>query len=76
MKKEELTIMKAIALCYKPYLKPEEAQIYCNLARTQLAKRCDEYGVYKTAGGYYKKEDLDSMLEGDAIIQTKKTGGK
>lgn len=57
--------MRAIALCFKPYLKPEEAMIYCNLAHTQLAKKLGEFGIYKTATGYYKKEDLDSMMSGD-----------
>jgi len=54
--------MRAVALCFKPYLKPEEAMIYCNLSRTRLALKCEEYGVYKNASGYYKKEDLDLIL--------------
>ena len=54
--------MKAIAICFKPFLKPEEAMIYCNLGRTQLAKKCDEAKVYKNNSGYFKKEDLDRML--------------
>jgi len=38
LSKETATIiMKAIALCFKPYLKPEEAMIYTNLGRTRLA---------------------------------------
>ena len=45
MKKEELAVMKAVAICFKPYLKPEEAMIYCNLGRTQLTKRCEEFGI-------------------------------
>lgn len=57
--------MRAIAICFKPFLKPEEAMIYCNLGRTQLAKKCEEAGVYKNGGGYYKKEDLDKMMAGD-----------
>jgi exoribonuclease II len=61
---KELVTMRAVALCYKPYLKPEEAMIYCNLGRTQLAKKCEEFGIYKNASGYYKKEDLDQMLSG------------
>ena len=56
--------MKAISLCFKLYLKPEEAMIYCNLRRTQLAKKCEEYGVFKNINGYYKKEDLDLILSG------------
>ena len=61
---EERAVMKAVAICFKPYLKPEEAMIYCNLGRTQLAKKCDEYRVYKNHSGYFKKEDLDRMLAG------------
>ena len=56
--------MKAISICFKPYLKPEEAMIYCNLGRTQLAKKCDEYGIYKNINGYYKREDLELILSG------------
>ncbi|MGC4036909.1 MAG: hypothetical protein QM764_13205 [Chitinophagaceae bacterium] len=62
--KSDKLIMKAIAICYKPYLKPEEAMIYCNLARTQLARKLDEYRIYKSSTGYYKKEDLDRMMQG------------
>lgn len=64
MKQEELVTLKAIAICFKPYLKPEEAMIYCNLGRTQLTKRLEEMGIYKNASGYYKKEDLDLMMSG------------
>lgn len=65
-REEEKIMMKAIALCFKPYLKPEEAQIYCNLGRTQLAKRCEEFLVFKNNSGYYKKEDLDRMMSGES----------
>lgn len=54
--------MKAVALCIKPYLKPEEAMIYTNLERTRLALKCQEYGMYKNANGYYSREDLDLIL--------------
>ena len=64
VKKYERTVMKAVALCFKPFLKPEEAMIYCNLGRTQLNKKCEEYGIYKNESGYYKKEELDKMLSG------------
>lgn len=37
IKVNDHAIMKAIALCFKPFLKPEEACIYCNIHRTQLA---------------------------------------
>lgn len=65
IKKEELIAMKAIAICFKPFLKPEEALIYCNLGRTQFAKKCDEFGIYKNGSGYYKREELDKMLSGE-----------
>jgi hypothetical protein len=66
IKHDELVVMRAIALCFKPYLKPEEAAIYCNLGRTQMAKRFDEFGIYKNSQGYFKKEDIDRMLSGQA----------
>ncbi|RYY91009.1 MAG: hypothetical protein EOO15_00265 [Chitinophagaceae bacterium] len=62
IKRDEMIAMKAIAICFKPFLKPEEAMIYCNLGRTQLAKKCDEAKVFKNNAGYFKKEDLDKML--------------
>jgi hypothetical protein len=65
IKHDELIVMRAIALCFKPYLKPEEASIYCNLGRTQMAKKFEEYGVYKNNAGYFKKEDIDRMLSGE-----------
>jgi hypothetical protein len=64
IKREELITMRAIAICFKPYLKPEEALIYTNLGRTQFAKKCEEFGIYKNIVGYYKKEDLNKMLSG------------
>lgn len=66
IKRDELLVMRSIALCFKPYLKPEEALIYCNLGRTQFAKNCEAYGVYKNISGYYKKEELDKMMSGEA----------
>ena len=64
VKQYEKTVMKAVALCYKPFLKPEEAMIYCNLGRTQLAKKCEEFCVYKNNSGYFKREELDRMMSG------------
>ncbi len=61
-KQEETLTMKAIALCFKPFLKPEEAMIYCNLGRTQFAKKCDEYGIYKNNMGYFEREELNKLL--------------
>jgi hypothetical protein len=72
IKRNDLIVMRAIALCFKPYLKPEEAMVYCNLGRTQFAKRCAEEGIQRTIGGYYKKEELDRMLAG--IDSSNKTG--
>ena len=66
IKREELIAMRAIAICFKPFLKPEEALIYCNLGRTQFAKKCEEFRIYKNNSGYYKREELDKMLSGDA----------
>ena len=63
-KEAETMVIKAIALCFKPYLKPEEAMVYTNLGSTQLIKRCAEYGTFKSATGYYKREDLDLILGG------------
>lgn len=65
IKREELIAMRAIALCFKPFLKPEEACIYTNLGRTQFVKKCEAYGVYKNNNGYYKREDIDKMLAGE-----------
>lgn len=66
MRKEELVVMRAVAICYKPFLKPEEALIYCNLGRTQFAKKCEEFGILKSNSGYYKREELDVMLLGSS----------
>ena len=57
-------VMKAVALCFKPYLKPEEALIYCDLGRTHFAKKCQEFGIYKNNSGYYKREHLERMSSG------------
>lgn len=65
LKHDNKTVMKAISICFKPYLKPEEAMIYSNLGRTQLTKKCEEYGIYKNSNGYYKKADLDMILSGE-----------
>ncbi len=65
IRQEELIVMRAIAICFKPFLKPEEALIYCNLGRTQFAKKCEEFKVYKNENGYFTKEDIDRMLSGD-----------
>jgi hypothetical protein len=65
IKREEQAMMKAVALCFKPFLKPEEACIYCNLGRTQFAKKTEEFGIYKNSSGYFKKEELDRMLSGE-----------
>jgi hypothetical protein len=66
IKHSDQIVMKAVALCFKPYLKPEEALIYCDLGRTQFAKKCQEFGVYKNNSGYYKREDLERILSGEA----------
>jgi len=65
IKRDDLIAMRTIAICFKPFLKPEEALIYCNLGRTQFAKKCDEFKIYKNNSGYYKREELDRMLSGE-----------
>jgi len=74
VKRDEQLVMRAIALCYKPWLKPEEALIYTNLGRTQFAKKCNEYGVHKSNSGYFRKEDLDRMLAGIHTNRNADTG--
>lgn len=77
VKKYEKIVMKAVSLCYKPFLKPEEAMIYCNLGRTQLSKKCDEFGIYKNNAGYFKREDLDRMMSGaPSVIEEKGNQGR
>jgi hypothetical protein len=66
MRKSEIVVMKAMAICHKPFLKPEEAMIYCNLGRTQLTKKCEAYRIYKNNSGYFKRNELDLMMDGDA----------
>jgi len=66
IKRNDLIVMRAVAICFKPYLKPEEALIFCDLGRTQFAKKCEEFRVYKSNSGYYKREDLERMLSGVA----------
>jgi hypothetical protein len=68
MKRDDIAVMKAVAICYKPFLKPEEARIYCNLGHSQLAKRMEEMGLYKTPAGYWRREDLDRMMGGGGSI--------
>lgn len=85
LKNHDRAIMKAVALCIKPYLKPEEATIYTNLERTRLALKCQEYGIFKNANGYYSREDLDLIVSGaqskleekvDGIVLGRKAGRK
>lgn len=64
MKVEEKLIMKAMVLCFKECLKPEEAFIYTNLGRTALARRAAEYGIVPNRNGYYAKRDLDLIVSG------------
>jgi hypothetical protein len=64
MKREDVLTMKAIALCYKPFLKPWEAMIYCGLQHSAFAERAESVGVYKNESGYFRKTDLDLMMSG------------
>jgi len=67
IKKNDQIIIRSIMICFRPYLKPQEASLYCGLGKTQFAKKCSDYNVLKTATGYYKKEDLDMMMSCIAI---------
>lgn len=68
IRKDDLIVLKAISLCFKPYLKPEEAYIYCNLGHTQFAKKCEEFGIVKNDSGYYKREELHQIMSGESSI--------
>ena len=59
-----MVVMRAVALCFKKFLKVEECLIYCNLGRTQFSKKCEEFGIYKNSMGYYRRDDIDKMLAG------------
>jgi hypothetical protein len=72
IKRDELITMRAIAICFKPFLKPEEALIYCNLGRTQFAKKCEASGIFKNNAGYFRKEEIDKMLSGENSLVIKK----
>lgn len=72
MTHDESVVMRAIALCFKP----EEALIYCNLGRTQFAKKRDEFQIYKNNSGYYKREDLNKILSGAQITKSYKNERK
>ncbi|MGJ7030949.1 hypothetical protein [Niabella hirudinis] len=63
----QLWFTKAVALCFKPWLKPDEAMIYCNLNRTQLLSRCRLFGIKKNSSGYFNREELNKMLSGEYI---------
>ena len=79
VKRNDLVVMRAVAICFKPYLKPEEALIYCDLGRTQFAKRCEEFGIYKNNSGYFKREELNVMLSGEPSLRQRtndRVGGK
>ena len=43
------------------------------MGRTQFAKNCEEYGIYKTNSGYYRKEDIDKMLSGEIVAAVAST---
>lgn len=62
MRNNDKAVMKAVAVCYKPYLKLQEAMICCSLGRSQLSNKCEEHGIFKNNNGYYKMEDLYLIL--------------
>jgi len=67
IKREDVLIMRAVTICFKPFLKVEEALLYTNLGRTQFAKKCEEAGVYKNSSGYYDREEINRMLAGQSV---------
>jgi hypothetical protein len=71
LKKYDGAVMKAVALCIKAYLKPEEAMIYTNLSRTRLASKCRDIGISKNENGYFKREDLDLIMSGAPKVEQK-----
>jgi hypothetical protein len=76
IKFSDRTIMRGVAICFKPYLKPEEALILCDLERTQFAKKCQEFGVFKNDRGYFKREELITMLSGESFESPNGSGSK
>src|ERR1700744_6262357 len=48
MRRNDAAVMRAVVICYKPFLKPEEAILYCDLEHSQLAKRLKEWGIFKS----------------------------
>lgn len=68
----KLYFMKAVALCFKTWLKPDEAMIYCNLNRTQLLNKCRSFGIHKNNSGYFNRQELDRMLSGDYVSITQR----
>ena len=76
---DEKVVLKAIALCFKEWLKPEEAMILLNLKRTQLAIKCKEYGIFTNRNGYYSRKELDMIISGAPTkyeIQSRKLSQK
>jgi len=67
MKEFEAIIFKAVVMCNKPFLKPDEAMLYCNLKRSQFLKRCKAFGICKNEGGYYERDALNKMLSGESV---------
>jgi hypothetical protein len=67
MKKEELVAMRAIALCHKPYLKPEEAMIYCNLGRTSSPRNVRNSASTRTMAAILKGSNSTSCCR--ALLQ-------
>ena len=47
LKYNDITVMKAISICFKPFLKPEEAMIYCNLGIHSSQKNAKNMGSIK-----------------------------
>ena len=49
-------------ICYKRFLKPEVVMLYCDLGRTQFARRCQDFGVFRNDCGYFLREEPDRMM--------------
>lgn len=51
-------------VCFKTWLKPQEAMWYCSLERSQFLIRCETFGTQKSSAGYYNRLELDQMMSG------------
>jgi hypothetical protein len=66
-KRFEQLFVKSIMICFKTWLKPQEAMLYCALERSQFLIRCEAFGTQKSSAGYYNRLELDQMMSGEFI---------